>query len=127
MNTTQTIAEKYGVQETNGLENGHDYHAGVDYADQITLAELAKRGGRISRVRILTGSWGGVKMADISYIHATLPSGQTVPINVTGNVMGVPLWGPKGMKAHFIEWAKEEGVFAKGLGLLDESNWSILY
>lgn len=123
----QTIAEKYGVQETNGLVNGHDYHGGVDYANQMTLAELAQRGGKISRVRILTGSWAGQRMADVSYIHATLPDGTTVPLNVTGNVMGVPLWGPKGLKAMFIEWAKEQGVYAKALGLLDESNWSILY
>ena len=24
------------------------------------------------------------------------------------------------------EWAKEEGVYAKGLGLLDENNWAVL-
>ena len=123
----QSIAEKYGVQESNGLVDGATYHAGVDYSDEITLAELQRRGGKISRVRILTGNWGGQKMADVSYIHATLPSGQVVPVNVTGDVMGVPLWGPRGMKARFIEWAKEEGVFAKGIGLLDEANWSILH
>ena len=122
---TQTAAERYGVDETNGLMDGHAYHAGVDYADQMTLGEFAKAGGKITRVRILTGSWGGVRMADISYIHGVLPSGKTVPLRVgVGN--GTPMWGPRGLKAQFIAWGKEEGVFAKGIGLLDEANWSVL-
>lgn len=122
-----TIAEKYGVVETNPLVSGHEYHASVDYADEITLAEVARRGGRISRVRVLTGSWAGQKMADVSYIHAVLPSGKIVPVNVTGDLQGVPLWGPKGLKSQLIAWAREEGVFAKALGLLDEGNWSVLH
>lgn len=122
-----TIAEKYGVVETNGLENGHEYHAGVSYADELTLAEVARRGGRISRLRVLTGFWAGVKMADVSYIHAVLPSGQIVPVRVTGTLQGVPLWGPKGLKSNLIAWAREEGVYAKALGLLDEGNWSVLH
>ncbi len=121
----QTIAERYGVDETNGLIDGHAYHAGVSYDDEVTLAELARRGGKISRVRILTGSWGGVRMADISYIHGVLPSGKTVPVRVAVE-NGTPLWGPRGLKAQFIAWGKEEGVFAKGIGLLDEANWSVL-
>lgn len=122
-----TIAEKYGVVETNGLEAGHEYHASVDYAEELQLSEVARLGGRISRVRVLTGSWAGQKMADVSYIHATLPSGQIVPVRVTGNLLGVPLWGPKGLKSNLIAWAREEGVYAKALGLLDEGNWSVLY
>ena len=120
----QTTAERYGVNETNGLIDGHAYHAGVSYDDEVTLAELARRGGKITRIRILTGSWGGVKMADISYIHGEV-DGKTVPVRVA--VSGTPLWGPQGLKAQFIAWGKEEGVFAKGIGLLDEANWSILH
>ena len=122
---SMTTAEKYGVDETNGLVNGTEYHASVDYANEMHLGDFAKAGGKISRVRILTGNWGGVLMADISYIHGVLPNGTVVPINVqVGN--GTPLYGPKGIKAQFIGWAKEEGVFAKGIGLLDEANWSVL-
>ena len=61
-------------------------------------------------------------LCDISYIHATLPDGRTVPVYLgVGNCTPRPA-----LKAAFIAWAKEEGVFAKGLGLLDESNWSVL-
>lgn len=114
----------YGVQATGEVVTS-EYHDGVDYAEQLSLGELVRRGGKITRVRLLTESWAGTRMADISYIHGTLPSGQVVPLRVE---MGSgPLWGPKGMKAQFIEWAKAEGVYAKGCGLLDENNWSVLY
>ncbi|AZV01736.1 hypothetical protein HOV00_gp29 [Microbacterium phage Schubert] len=117
-----TLAERYGVRETNGLENGHEYHSTVDY-ESITLAELKARGGHISRVRILTGVWPGLgRMADISYIHGTV-QGRPVAIRVDVE-NGIPL---RNLKGEFIEWAKREGVYAKGIGLLDEGNWSILY
>ena len=32
----------------------------------------------------------------------------------------------RNLRADFIEWAKAEGVFAKGIGLLDGGNWSVL-
>jgi len=124
-----TAAETYGVQQTNGLENGHSYHSAVDHSEDYSLKDVRDAGGRITRVRILTGTWPGMgRMADISYIHATLPATaetpeRTVPVRV-GVELGVPL---RELKKRFIDWAKEEGVYAKGLGLLDESNWSILY
>ena len=111
--------------ETNGLLEGHSYHAGVDYANEMQLSDFAKAGGVVTRVRVLTGFWGGVKMADISYIHGKLPNGTTVPLNVQVE-NGVPLWGPRGLKAKLIAWAEDQGVYAKGLGLLDENNWSVL-
>lgn len=129
MNTnysTQTAAERYGVDESNGLIDGAAYHESVSHEEYYNLARLAAEGGKISRLRILTGMWAGRKMADVSYCHGTLPSGQVVSISVNGDVMGVPLWGKNGLKSKLIEWAKEEGVYAKGLGLLDESNWSVL-
>jgi hypothetical protein len=115
------LAAEYGVVES-GLPVGHEYHSGVDYADQMTLGELVRQGGRVTRVRLLTERWPSGRMADISYIHGTLPSGKVVPLYV--DAMGGPL---RGMKGEFIEWAKREGVFAKGCGLLDEGNWSVLY
>lgn len=114
----------YGVQATGEVVT-EEYHRGVSYNDEMTLGELVRQGGRVTRVRLLTESWAGVRMADISYIHGTLPSGKVVPLRVEAG--SGPLWGPKGMKGQFIEWAKAEGVFAKGCGLLDEENWSVLY
>jgi hypothetical protein len=108
-----------GAFEANGLVNGSEYHAQVDYSKTWSLAEVAEAGGRITRVRILTE---GI-MRDISYIHATLPGGQTVNVE-----NGVPYLTKKWeLKGEMINWAKREGVYAKGLGLLDEGNWSVLY
>lgn len=113
----------YTANETNGLLNGAEYHDSVDYTDLYTLGMVAEAGGHISRVRILTERWPSGRMADVSYIHATLRDGRTVPVQV-----GVDNCTPLNrMKSAMIDWAKREHVFAKGLGLLDEGNWSVLY
>lgn len=109
--------QAYGVQATGEVVT-EEYHRGVSYNDEMTLAEVAKAGGKITRLRVLREG----RYCDISYCHATLPGGKIVPVRVTGGV-GESFYGLKGS---LIEWAKEEGVYAKGLGLLDESNWAVL-
>lgn len=113
-NTTASLP----LNESNGLIDGHAYHSSVDYAAEMTLAEVAQAKGRITRVRILAEGL----YCDISYIHATLPDGRQVPVRVSGGIGSLF----RNLKKDFIDWAKEEGVFAKGLGLLDEGNWSVL-
>lgn len=105
--------------ETNGLDLvGHDYHERVDYTDAYTLRQISDMGGKITRLRILSDYGYG----DISYVHATLPDGRTVPLT-----MDYPMgFSMRALKGELIAWAKEQGVFAKGLGLLDENNWSVL-
>lgn len=104
------------VNETNGLsEIGYDYPSTVQHRRAMPLAQVAKEGGKITRVRIFSERG----MADISYVHATLPDGAVVPVT------GTPMLG-RSWKRSLIEWAAAEGVYAKGLGLLDESNWSVL-
>lgn len=122
-NETVGFRSKYGADETNGLVNGQAYHAAVDYSRRYSLKEISELGGKISRVRILTETVPGVgKLADISYIHATLPDGTTVDVmNGLDNL--IPL---RSMRGKMIDWAKREGVFAKGIGLLDSGNWSVL-
>lgn len=115
--------QSYGVQATGEVVTA-EYHDQVSYDNQVTLGELVKGGGRVTRVRILTDNWGGQRMADISYIHGTMADGTIVPLYV--EVGSGPLWGPKGLKSQFIDWAKREGVYAKGCGLIDEGNWSVL-
>jgi hypothetical protein len=116
----QSRNQFYGVNESNGLPSAN-YHAEVDYTDEMSLAEFAAQGGRITRLRILGGGPEDGFMCDTSYCHGTLPDGRTVP--VSGGPMCFPV---RRTKATLIEWAKEQGVFAKGLGLLDEGNWSTL-
>jgi len=119
------MEDRFNPNETNGLIDGQAYHASVDYERAYTLADVKAEGGRISRVRLLT-EWHGPnvgRLADVSYIHAELPGGKTVPVQVGGECFCIPM---NKIKAEFINWAKREGVFAKGIGLLDEGNWSIL-
>lgn len=116
--TNTTAASYSAANETNGLLNGYNYHSSVDYANEMTLAEVAEAKGKITRLRILTEAG----RCDISYIHATLPDGRTVPVNCS--YLRADML--RNLKKNLIEWAKFHGVYAKGLGLLDENNWSIL-
>lgn len=109
----------YGAREVNGLVDGAAYHAQVDYSRKYSLAQVAELKGRITRVRILTEG----PFRDISYINATLPNGEMVDVSVGVN----NLVHRSKLKGELIAWAAREGVFAKGLGLLDEGNWSVLY
>ena len=119
-----TVRTKYGVTEVGGLTDGAAYHGEVDHSRSMSLAQVAEAGGRISRLRLLSEIMPGVgRIADVSYIHATLPDGAVVPVKGCA-VYLTPL---RHMKGALIRWAKEEGVYAKALGLLDESNWSIVY
>lgn len=122
MNTFETAdSSRHGAQQSNGLVNPNAYHDAVDYSTTYTLAEVAAAGGRITRVRILTERTMGGTLCDISYIHATLADGRMVQVqNHLDNL--TPL---RNLKGEMIKWAQREGVFAKGLGLLDEGNWSI--
>lgn len=121
-NETVDFRSKYGANETNGLVNGTEYHAQVDYSRFWSLSEVAEAGGKISRVRLLTENVGGRILCDVSYIHATLPDGTTVNVR-----NGIDNLTPRfRLKAEMIAWAKREGVFAKGIDLLNEGNWSVL-
>lgn len=123
MNAFETMdRSKYGSFETNGLVNGHEYHEAVDYSEQYSLADVKEARGRITRVRILTERMYGATMCDISYIHATLPNGKTVPVRVEVD----NLTPRRNLKKAMLDWAQREGVFAKSIGLIDEGNWSIL-
>ena len=113
----------YGANETNPLIDPDAYYES-DFVF-MNLSELAAKGGRVTRVRFLTDFWPGMgKIADLSYCHGTLPDGTRVHVNVTGgDLMGCPM---NKITGELINWAKKEGVFAKGIGLLDRGNWSIL-
>ena len=124
MTTTDPTSARHLADETNGLTDPHGYHAARVDSEFMGLAELAQRGGRVTRVRWLTEAIGPKqRIADISYVHGELPDGTPVHVNITGDLMCVAY--PQ-MTAAILAWAKHEGVYAKALGLLDRSNWSIL-
>ena len=118
-------AASYGVQYEGTLV-GHDYHSQVESGHEYTLAELKAEGGRITRMRFIGGDYipGRGKCYDISYIHGMIGE-RTVRISLSycDNWNLIPR---RNLKKAMIDWAKAEGVYAKGLGMLDDGNYSIL-
>ena len=111
------LAVRYGVNETNPLWASESTHENVDFSIRCTLGD--PRLERITRLRLLTEP--GYPYFDISYVYGVLKDGTHVRID------GAPMHlGRKTIKRDLIEWAKGEGAYAKGLGLLDDSCWSIL-
>jgi hypothetical protein len=109
-------AARYGVSETNPLTYDH---ASMLDAEWLSLYELQARKGKVTRLRLLTER--GYPYYDISYCHGVLPDGTLVHVQ-----MNELRLSRRSLKGSLIALAKEQGVFAKSLGLLDEGNWSIL-
>lgn len=108
--------------ETNGLVDPNGYY-NREWATDMTLAELSAAGGRVTRVRWLTEATPFGRFCDLSYVHGTLADGTPVRIRITAPQSMLVAYSKR--KSALIEWAKVEGVYAKGLGLLD--NESVLY
>lgn len=122
MNATDDIYTKlhsYGVAFEG--EQGPYVHT----EEAMPLRELGARGGKIVRVRWIGGDYimGRGKCYDLSYVHGVLKDGTRVSITHLPAAFLVPR---RELKKELIEWAREEGVYAKGLGLLDDGNFSIL-
>ena len=108
----------YGVSETNALdfsEGGR--HPCEDLTETVSLGD--PRLQSITRLRLLTE--GGYPYLDISYCYGVLRDGSPVRVQITCQPLS-----RQTPKADLIAWAKMEGAYAKGLGLLDEGNWSVL-
>lgn len=104
----------YGAIETNGLEPGEmdavhaAMHAGGNRTVDWTDRELAK----ITRLRLLTDP--GFPFWDVSYCWGELRDGTVVRVRVPFFQLPKRTW-----KAAILEYAKQEGVYAKRLGLFD--------
>lgn len=106
---------------TNPLLDPAAYHASVSHED-MTLAEVRDAGGKLTRIRILGGGPSDGFMADISYIHATLPDGRIVRL-----YQNWPMCFPiRRLKSELLAWAKENGVFGKSVDLFNEGIYDIL-
>lgn len=109
------LAVRYGVNETNPLWASEVTHETVTESVRLGDSRLE----RVVRLRLLTEP--GYPYFDISYIYGVLKDGTHVRIDVHPGCLG-----RKTIKRDLITWAREEGAYAKGLGLLDDSSWSIL-
>jgi hypothetical protein len=106
----------YGVYETNGItEEGHKFREEIDRSRNIWIddPELA----RIERLRLISDP--GFPVWDLSYCWGVLKDGTKVTVKLTRSQ-----FGKRTLKAELIEMCKELGVYAKGLGLLEECNIS---
>jgi len=121
MNITDPRSARNLVTESNPLTDSDAYYE-REWA-HMTLRELVANGGRVTRVRFLTESVMGRRMADLSYVHGEV-NGKPVRLDNAPAIFLTPMHKLAG---ELIEWAKSEGVYAKGCGLLDKGNWSTLY
>lgn len=119
INALYDKAAAYGVRFEGELV-GQDYHRTVDHTTIYPADYLQEKGGRITRLRLLTEP--GFPFYDVSYCHGTLPDGRIVPVDIyTGQIPR------RNTMRYLVDLAKREGFNAKRIGLLDRGNWSILY
>lgn len=107
---------RYPVNESNGLTDPQAYHAQVTHRIERDVL-WTEPGLHITRLRLLTER--GFPAFDVSYCHGEI-NGE--PVNVQLPFDQLPR---KGTHRAIIAHAKRDGVYAKGLGILD--NISILF
>ena len=101
----------YGTKETQGLENARGYHAERHAQENIALVDWTTKGLRITRLRLLSDP--GFPAWDVSYCHGIL-DGEHVDVQLPFSQL------PKRkMVSAIVAHAKRDGVFAKGIGVLD--------
>lgn len=106
------VTERPSIGETSGLVDGIAYHnerhsqeGGVETVDWTT------KGLYVTRLRLLSDP--GFPWWDVSYCHGRL-NGRHVNVQLPFSQL------PKrGMLGAIIKYAKEDRVYAKGIGVLD--------
>lgn len=109
------INNDFAANQTNALVDPNAYYSQAFQG--VSLKELQNNQGRITRVRFLRE----MGRYDISYIHGEMHG---KPVFIT-DVPPIFLRPHHQLKGLLITWAQEVGVYGKGLGLLDDGNWSI--
>jgi hypothetical protein len=124
-NTMTTTTDIYTKLASYGVAFEGEQGGYVPAEHFMTLAELKAKGGHIVRVRWIGGDYlpGRGKCYDLSYVQGQLADGTRVSITHLPAAFLIPR---RQLKGEMIAWAKAEGVFAKGLGLLDDGTYSIL-
>lgn len=106
--TAPQITDRPDVGEFNGLVNGPQYHAARAGAATVCWTTP---GLRVTRLRLLSDR--GLSWWDVSYCHGEL-NGEPVDVELPFSQL------PKSrFKAAIVQEAIKAGVFARGLGILD--------
>ncbi len=100
--------------ETNGLIDTKAYHKNVTERIEETVCWTDERLAKITRLRLLSDP--GFPVWDVSYCHGELKDG--TPCEVSLPFHQLPK-GKGGINGAIIAHAKQDGVFAKGLGIFD--------
>lgn len=108
MNTANMYAS-----ETNGLINGTEYHVNnqANAHPEVTYVYWTTPGLKITRLRLLTDRY--VPFWDVSYCDGILDG---YHVTVTLPFSQLP---KRGVVGEILKYAKADGVFAKGTGILD--------
>lgn len=108
------LQNHYGTLESNGLVNGPKYHAdnaNNEHPDYPHGACWTTKGLKVTRLRLLTDSY--CPFWDVSYCDGLL-DGKYVRVLLPFSQL------KRGQVAkQIVEYAKSDGVYAKGLGILD--------
>jgi hypothetical protein len=113
MNRSMDLAVRYGVNEENPLWTSEVTHETIQ--DEVQLND--PRLDRIARLRLLGDSDGwAYPYLDVSYCYGVLKDGTHVRVHLPEHS-----FPKRGLKKALVEMAKEAGVYAKGLGLLDDN------
>jgi hypothetical protein len=110
MTNSPTAAAYSAAYETGALESPTEYHS-IDRSLTVDLTD--PRLARVTRLRLLTDR--DCPFWDLSYCHGQLKDGTEVRVQLPQSQ-----WSKrKPLKVAIVDMAREAGVYAKGLGLLD--------
>ncbi len=103
----------HGVSETNPIdEAGHKLREDV-YKDYIVVEWTDPQLAKIERLRLLSDP--GYPVWDVHYCYGRLKNGQAVKVDLPFD----QLRKNRSINSQIIEYAKKDGVYAKGLGIFD--------
>lgn len=110
--STETT-DRPDVGERNGLVDGRAYHAERHAQGTIRTVDWTTKGLRITRLRLLSDP--GFPAWDVSYCHGIL-NGEHVDVQLPFDQLRK--YGTT-ISKQLVAYAKKDGVYAKGLGILD--------
>lgn len=106
--------------ETNAVENATAFQQYLTTLSDEPVAWTDSRLFRVTRLRLL--SEPGYPYWDVSYCHGVLVDGTNVRVQLPFDRL------PKqGLRAMIVRYAAQDKVYARGLGLLDETVISKLW
>lgn len=100
----------YGAHETAGLSNPDEYHKNVTYRIQRKV-DWTEPGLRITRLRLISDP--GHPTWSVSYCHGRIGD-EPVDVELPFSELT-----KRRVSQEIVEHAKQDGVYAKGLGILD--------